>query len=147
MSFWCLTVFFFLVSKIISSHRHGNYQKIAKTTFLHHRLHKNELRASTCTEVSEPHEGNKSKFALKKIKIVLAQHGLSPDVEPNPLKDVQPLLAAAAAYRGRDRNRSKDNLDRSRDSSSQDMSKADLRDSLLGQALEAGTTLSVTQVV
>lgn len=78
---------------------------------------------------------------------LLAQHGLSPDVDANSLKDVQPLLAAAGVYRGRDRNRSKENLDRSRDSSSQDISKTELRDSLLGQALEAGTTLSVTQVL
>lgn len=72
---------------------------------------------------------------------------MSPDNEANALKDVQPLLAAAAAYRGRDRNRSKENLSRSRDSSSQDLNKAELRDSLLGQALEAGTTLSVAQVI
>lgn len=77
-----------------------------------------------------------------------AQHGINADLDQtaSAIKEVQPLLAAAAAYRGRDRNRSKENLDRSRDSSSQDLNKAELRDSLLGQALEAGTTLSVTQV-
>lgn len=80
--------------------------------------------------------------------IFSAQHGISPDCDPNALKDVQPLLAAAVAYRSsRDRNRSKDNVNRSRDSSSQDLNKADLRDSLLGQALEAGTTLSVAPVI
>lgn len=80
--------------------------------------------------------------------ILSAQHGISPDCDPNALKDVQPLLAAAVAYRSsRDRNRSKENVNRSRDSSSQDLNKAELRDSLLGQALEAGTTLSVAPVI
>lgn len=84
---------------------------------------------------------------IKSADLYRAQHGLSPDVDPAALKDVQPLLAAAAAYRSRERNRSKENVNRSRDSSSQDLSKAELRDSLLGQALEAGTTLSVASVL
>lgn len=72
-----------------------------------------------------------------------AQHGISPDCEP-ALKSLDPsILAAAAALRGRERNRSKENLDRSRDSSSQDLSKNELRDSLLGQALEASSASSV----
>lgn len=73
---------------------------------------------------------------IKSVDLYRAQHGINPEVEPQ-LKDVQPLLAVAAAYRGRERNRSKENVDRSRDSSSQDLSKIELRDSLLGQALES----------
>lgn len=83
---------------------------------------------------------------IKSVDLYRAQHGLSPE---NDLKDLQPLLDAARAYRGdrsRDRTRSKDHS-RSRDSSSQDLNKAELRDSLLGQALEAGTTLSVASAL
>lgn len=73
-----------------------------------------------------------------------AQHGISPDIDAAPsLKNVEPLLAAAAAYRGRERTRSKENVNRSRDSSSQDLSKSELRESLLGQALEASSASSV----
>lgn len=78
---------------------------------------------------------------IKSVDLYRAQHGISPDLEP--LKSVEPLLAAAAAYRGRERNRSKENVNRSRDSSSQDLSKSELRDSLLGQALEASSASSV----
>lgn len=85
---------------------------------------------------------------IKSVDLYRAQRGLSPE-QDSSLKDVQPLLAAAAAYRGdrsRDRNRSKDHS-QSRDSSSQGRDhSSDLRDSLLGQALEAGTTLSVASV-
>lgn len=75
---------------------------------------------------------------IKSVDLYRAQHGISP--EPNQMKDVQPLLAAAAAFRGRERNRSKENVNRSRDSSSQDLSKTELRDSLLGQALESSAS-------
>ncbi|XP_055299357.1 protein abrupt isoform X2 [Sitodiplosis mosellana] len=77
---------------------------------------------------------------IKSVDLYRAQHGINPEVDPNALKDVQPLLAAAAAYRGRERNRSKENINRSRDSSSQDLSKTELRDSLLGQALESSAS-------
>ncbi|XP_031633788.1 protein abrupt isoform X5 [Contarinia nasturtii] len=77
---------------------------------------------------------------IKSADLYRAQHGINPDVDAAALKDVQPLLAAAAAYRGRERNRSKENLNRSRDSSSQDLSKTELRDSLLGQALESSAS-------
>lgn len=89
---------------------------------------------------------------IKSVDLYRAQRGLSPDREA-ALKDVQPLLAAAAAHhlrseRSRDRNRSKDHS-RSRDSFSQDRDRSTdaLRDSLLGQALESGTTLSVASVL
>lgn len=73
-----------------------------------------------------------------------AQHGISPDVDSSGIKSLDPsILAAAAALRGRERNRSKENVNRSRDSSSQDLSKTELRDSLLGQALEASSAPSV----
>lgn len=81
---------------------------------------------------------------IKSVDLYRAQHGISPDLEP--LKSVEPLLVAAAAYRGRERNRSKENVNRSRDSSSQDLSKSELRDSLLGQALEASSASSVLSI-
>lgn len=84
---------------------------------------------------------------IKSVDLYRAQHGINPEVDPAQLKDVQPLLAAAAAYRGRERNRSKENLSRSRDSSSQDHSKIELRDSLLGQALESSASAVQSQFV
>lgn len=80
---------------------------------------------------------------IKSVDLYRAQHGINPECEPASLKGVEPLLAAAAVYRGRERNRSKENVNRSRDSSSQDLSKSELRDSLLGQALEASSASSV----
>lgn len=87
---------------------------------------------------------------IKSADLYRAQHGISPDRADVSLKEMQPILAAAAAYHTRaerGRNRSKEN-NRSRDSSSLDREgNSELRDSLLGQALEAGTTLSVASVV
>lgn len=82
---------------------------------------------------------------IKSIDLYRAQHGISPDLEAAAtIKNLDPsILAAAAALRGRERNRSKENVNRSRDSSSQDLSKTELRDSLLGQALEASSASSV----
>lgn len=99
---------------------------------------------------------------IKSADLYRAQHGISPDRErDSTLKDMQPLLAAAAAHHLRDRERGSDrsrerernrSLDhsRSRDSSlherERDRSSSDLRDSLLGQALEGGPTLLVPSV-
>lgn len=88
---------------------------------------------------------------IKSADLYRAQHGLSPDRDRDAaLKDVQPLLAAAAAHhlrsgdRSRDRVRIKDHSRSSRDSSTQDRDRStDLRDSLLGQALESGINESV----
>lgn len=95
---------------------------------------------------------------IKSVDLYRAQHGISPDREPS-LKDVQPLLAVAAAHhlrdrdrgsdrsRDRERNRSSDH-NRSRDSSTHDRDRSsDLRESLLGQALEGGPTLIVPSVL
>lgn len=83
---------------------------------------------------------------IKSIDLYRAQHGISPD--PAGMKNLDPnILAAAAALRGRERNRSKENTNRSRDSSSQDLSKTELRDSLLGQALEASSASSVQSLL
>lgn len=87
---------------------------------------------------------------IKSVDLYRAQHGLSPDRENSSLKDVQPLLAAAAAHhlrsgdRSRDRVRMKDHSRSSRDSSTQERDRStELRDSLLGQALESGINESV----
>lgn len=89
---------------------------------------------------------------IKSADLYRAQHGLSPERDMVP-KDVQPLLAAVVSHRrsnerNRDRERNRasscDQI-RSRDSSAthdRDRS-AELRDSLLGQALEGGPTLTV----
>lgn len=86
---------------------------------------------------------------IKSADLYRAQHGISPDRDGS-LKDVQPLLAAAAAHhlrsgdRSRDRVRMKDHSRSSRDSSTQERDRStELRDSLLGQALESGINESV----
>lgn len=90
---------------------------------------------------------------IKSADLYRAQHGLSPEREMAS-KDIQPLLAAASGHRrsnerNRDRERNRaSSCDQniSRDSSSthdRDRS-AELRDSLLGQALEGGPTLTIS---
>lgn len=90
---------------------------------------------------------------IKSVDLYRAQHGINPEEAGEaggPLKDVQPLLAAAAAHhlrsseRSRDRVRLNDHSRSSRDSSTQDRDRStELRDSLLGQALESGINDSV----
>lgn len=93
---------------------------------------------------------------IKSADLYRQQHGLSPERELTP-KDVQPLLAAVGGHRrsidrSRDRERtrtSSSDHNRSRDSSvTQDRDRSvELRDSLLGQALEGGPTLIVQSVL
>lgn len=94
---------------------------------------------------------------IKSADLYRQQHGLSPERERElAAKDVQPLLAAVGHRRSIDRSRDRERTrtsssdhNRSRDSSSthdRDRS-VELRDSLLGQALEGGPTLTVQSVL
>lgn len=94
---------------------------------------------------------------IKSVDLYRAQHGISPsDLDLSKDTDIQPL---PAHHRQRNRNseRSRDNSrdlsrsrDRSRDSTRErerDRSGGDMRESLLGQALEGGPTLIVPSVL
>lgn len=91
---------------------------------------------------------------IKSADLYRAQHGISPERDLIN-KDLQPLLSANAPVHRRSSDRNRDRprnrtasceQNRSRDSSSthdRDRS-TELRDSLLGQALEGGPTLTIS---
>lgn len=94
---------------------------------------------------------------IKSADLYRAQHGLSPERELSGKDIIQPLLAATASVHRRSNDRSRDrereralscDQTRSRDSSSTHDRERDrsteLRDSLLGQALEGGPTLTIS---
>lgn len=95
---------------------------------------------------------------IKSIDLYRAQHGMSPTDSLTKDRDSQPHLPHLQRQRDRDSNRSRDHSrdhsrdmsrerDRSRDSLREHDRSADLRESLLGQALEGGPTLIVPSVL